>query len=452
LKYSTLTFLYCTYCSIQTYMIFTICLFMSTFLADYDVYWGKNAYNGVGAIEIDSDNSAPAGQSAESCQRRCDAENLCDCVTFRKSDGKCWMRAACVPSLFGDGGSSYDTYVRMSKPEDFKWISDISQGNGGIYQLEARTYYIDKQYQLPPNTEIHGSGSGGTGTVIAAKGYSTEYLCQGNAANRKGFLLGSHNYVGNLHFIGMDKMRLRDNQLLCGGAPFETPGCAGTGYFDSPPGWCGGDLGIGKGVKNVTLEDISIEKYSVQSMFYANPTKAGVDVSQDITITNLRSDATWADGMNIHGAHKDILVQDCYVGSSGDDSYAIWSVGALADNITFKNNVGVNPWFRNGGSSAPTGYSWSDNCFAVYGGKSSTFIDNSCAGGNDANVIFGNNMHKTYGGSFDDSSSTKVQGNNGKNPNGGQLPACYFGVWFPSSNAKGCQNVVLGKNETRRKV
>ena len=75
---------------------------------------------------------------------------------------------------------------------------------------------------------------------------------------------------------------------------------------------------------------------------------------------------TWADGMNIHGAHENVLVRDCNIRNTGDDTYAIWSVGVPgADNITFVNNVGVDPWYRPGGSSAPQGSRNTDNCFAA---------------------------------------------------------------------------------------
>merc|ERR1711879_833225 len=97
-------------------------------------------------------------------------------------------------------------------------------------------YYIDRQYQLPPNTQIIGAGSGGGGTVIKAHGSSNYHqICGNNAKNRKGFLLNDNTYIGKLHFVGIDKMRFSDNGLLCGAAPFETPGCAGTGEWNAAP-------------------------------------------------------------------------------------------------------------------------------------------------------------------------------------------------------------------------
>merc|ERR1712066_972438 len=157
-------------------------------------------------------------------------------------------------------------------------------------------------------------------------------------------------------------------QLLCGGAPFETPGCAGTGKWETPPRVCNSVTGIGRGVENATVEDVTVAKLTVQNVFYMAPTAAGAKVSRKIRVSKIVCDGTWADGINLHGAHEDVLVQDCDIKNTGDDTYAIWSVSPGADNITFINNIAANPWFRRGGSSAPAGWPHSDNCFAVYGG------------------------------------------------------------------------------------
>ena len=68
--------------------------------------------------------------------------------------------------------------------------------------------------------------------------------------------------------------------------------------------------------------------------FFASPTKAGVPVTTGLTIRNYRSGGTYADGINIHGAHRDVLVEGCDIALTGDDCFAIWSIGALADNIS----------------------------------------------------------------------------------------------------------------------
>ena len=45
---------------------------------------------------------------------------------------------------------------------------------------------------------------------------------------------------------------------------------------------------------------------------------------------------TWADGMNIHGQHANVLVEGSTVQYSGDDSFATWSIGAAQTNVTFR--------------------------------------------------------------------------------------------------------------------
>jgi len=304
----------------------------------------------------------------------------------------------------------------------YNWIRGIAQ-KGGVHHLEAKTYLIDKQYQLPPNTEIHGAGSSKeSGTVIKADGdRSYDAICGANAKNRKGFLLGDNNYIGQLHYIGAETKRFGDNQLLCGGAPFETPGCAGVGEYTEPPEWCGGDLGTGQGAENVTVEDVSIEEFTVQQVFFAPPTKRGAKVSKDITVRNIRCNGTWADGMNFHGAHRNILVEDNDIRNCGDDTYAIWSIRDLADNITFRRNIAVKPRYRPGCWSSWDAWKCKQQnaesftkqyCFAIYGGKTSALLDNTCIDAKEA-VAYGNFQNRLFGGAFNAESRSVVKGMHG---------------------------------------
>ena len=90
----------------------------------------------------------------------------------------------------------------------FAWIAAIEAGHGGKYQLEATTYLIDRQYQLPPNTELRGAGTApGRRTVIRATGNHSNRNCGADAVYRKGFLLGDNTYIGGFHFVGMDTGR-----------------------------------------------------------------------------------------------------------------------------------------------------------------------------------------------------------------------------------------------------
>ena len=60
------------------------------------------------------------------------------------------------------------------------------------------------------------------------------------------------------------------------------------------------------------------------------PTQAGARVSRDITVRGLRTNGTWADGMNVHGAHVNVLIEDSTTRCTNDDSFAVWSIGAMA--------------------------------------------------------------------------------------------------------------------------
>ena len=84
---------------------------------------------------------------------------------------------------------------------------------------------------------------------------------------------------------------------------FETPGCTGSEDWEDPPEEddCGQDLGAGSGVTNVNIEDVSIEAMTVQSAVYIAPTRGRESVSKMITIRNVRTNGTYADGILIHG-------------------------------------------------------------------------------------------------------------------------------------------------------
>ena len=273
--------------------------------------------------------------------------------------------------------------------------------------------------------------------------------------------------MARLHFVGTDTGRYKldaPNNDLCGGAPIETPGCAGGNGYAAPPINCGGDTGIGRGVTNATVEDVSVAAFTYQVAFLASPTRAGVPVTTGLTIRNYRSGGTYADGINIHGAHRDVLVEDCNIALTGDDCFAIWSIGALADNISFVRNVcshrcGRCPTAGQHGAEVchqvcnhllPDGMVRGFGCYAAYGGKTSAFINNTgedCSTqGNNRMVTFGygNAGHPTmptcFGGTFSNDSSTTVLGNVGGNQSAGKRPCVFYQrrCPFPRATATPC--------------
>jgi hypothetical protein len=91
---------------------------------------------------------------------------------------------------------------------------------------------------------------------------------------------------------------------------------------------------------------------------------------------------TWADGINIHGAHRNILVEDCAINHTGDDTYAIWSAGDKESDVTFRGNRATLPRYPR---------TWLASCFAVYGGNRSAFVNNQCVGTGERGMIFFDN-------------------------------------------------------------
>jgi hypothetical protein len=127
--------------------------------------------------------------------------------------------------------------------------------------------------------------------------------------NRKeGMVLGDNTLVGGFHFIGLDTKR------ICFTSPVETPGCSNSSIrFTAPPteaeyGPYIGGVG-GNSARNATVEDVSVEAFIAQNLFFMSPTKAGARVSQDITLRRLQRYGTWADGINLHGQHRNVLAK-----------------------------------------------------------------------------------------------------------------------------------------------
>ena len=200
--------------------------------------------------------------------------------------------------------------------DPFGWIRAIESGPPGQkYELQpGATYLIDRQYQLPPGTQLVGAGTDpATRTVIRAVGESYSHNCGPNATSRKGLVLGDDTAVRGLHLVGMETRR-----QPCLSAMIETPGCASgenTGcaarknhtvspdcYYSSPPTEteCGGVIGKtgGNGARNATVEDITVEAATTTTMFFMNPSIAGLSPSSDITVRNCRSSRTHADGVS----------------------------------------------------------------------------------------------------------------------------------------------------------
>ena len=309
-------------------------------------------------------------------------------------------------------------------------ICDLQPGQ--ISRLEPGTYYHNKQIFLPTGSAIIGAGI--NVTHIVACGPPLPSRC--NLTERRGFLMGDDTYVGNFTFAGRESRR---GGCSLGAGLIETPGCMGDYCYIPGKNTTGGRWGPGGdpsahgdplcnppgrdmnqcvGITNATAEYIHLMPWTMDHVgWFPSTVPWGEDQmsgSKNITLRNLTTWGTWADGINFHGGHKNALVEDCEISYTGDDLYAVWPQATFrpgfnnthdprdcSDNIIFRNNIGRAPrngfagpdYFCSGGckkwSGDPTGGSKSGihkgiiqstgTCFSLWGaGSNMAIIDNHC--------------------------------------------------------------------------
>jgi hypothetical protein len=292
----------------------------------------------------------------------------------------------------------------------FSWIAAIERGGGGgVHQLEAREYYIDRQYLLPPGTTLLGAGSAGSSTrttIVAvptrpAQVGPTRLGCNGNHVNRQGFVLSSRAHIGHFHYVGFDTHRFNDSHPLCGGAPLETPGCS-TAYCVGANSSSNNASVIfgGEGVRDILVTDVTIGNGTTQNGFWMPQTRS--IPCDNVTVRGLRVTGTWADGVNIHGSHTNVLVEGCSVSRSGDDAFAIWSQRSGDSGIRFHNNTAISPRYP-GATNA--------GCFVAYGGNRSEFVGNRCSYDNDTGKVGMISFRGGFGGDFSPDATSLVANN-----------------------------------------
>eukprot|EP01050_Picozoa_sp_SAG11_P032637 SAG11_NODE_10704_length_811_cov_0.977528_1_plen_199_part_10 len=163
-----------------------------------------------------------------------------------------------------DSDQSQQQQAAAPADRRFAWIAAIESGaQDATYELNAQTYYIDRQYLLPNGTQLVGAGSGeagGTRVVAVATRPAQKgghfHGCGLNHVNRIGFVLGSRCRIANLHYTGIERARYPDSHPMCGGAPFQTPGCA-TPYCTNGQNSSWLTMG-GAPVRDSIVEDITI--------------------------------------------------------------------------------------------------------------------------------------------------------------------------------------------------
>jgi len=181
-------------------------------------------------------------------------------------------------------------------------------------RLEAKTYYQNRSIVLPEGANVIGAGI--NKTIIVA--------CGAPSSGRRGFVLGNHSYLGHYTWQGLQASRGNFD------AAIQTPGCLN---HDEPgPMACYGTNGTPScipeggdcaGVHNATAEHIHVRPYARGDAWWPLSSSAGWfphtlpwgpqrhTGSHHITLRGIINWGTWADGINLHGGHHDVLVEGC---------------------------------------------------------------------------------------------------------------------------------------------
>lgn len=288
-------------------------------------------------------------------------------------------------------------------PGGTSWIDCITQA--GNYILPEGTYILDRHWQMPDGVSLFGAGPGKT--IIEAdhaveNGCGTNTDHPGDPSTRIGFVLGNNCSIGKFTFLGKDDHRWQDyyGAALCGGAVFETPGCSDA-YCESE------NIGEGHGdggVTSVRIEDVVISgatpDTAPQLAVFITQTKDLSKPTDGVHIKGVHMDHSWCDGINLHGATRNAVVEDCMLSFQGDDNLAVWSAGDRADNITFRNNVVSQARTENHPSPR-----WG-NCVALYGGSRINVVNTTCYHSSNSGV----KISQEFQGSWGPQSNINVEG------------------------------------------
>jgi hypothetical protein len=112
----------------------------------------------------------------------------------------------------------------------------------------------------------------------------------------------------------------------------------------------------------------SLGPNSVVSGMWIQREKCGLWLTGDndnLTVQDSRIIGTTADGINLDGSAQGVTVKNNFLRNQGDDSLAMWSLGAPDTGNTFTGNTIVQPNLANG--------------IAIYGGSNNTASDNVIA-------------------------------------------------------------------------
>lgn len=393
-----------------------------------------NCYSGHGGKDLDNGHGCGT-MSLIDCQAKCNALPACTGVTVASGANVtvCFRRGNIT--LENCVAGQYNTWTRGPSPnpapnppnpppqELVPGLADVcanlpaaercspeicNMTAGSVVRLEARDYYQDRSVLLPPRSRLIGAGINKT-VVIA---------CGAPSSGRRGFILNNNSYLGHFTWQGLQATRGNFD------AAVGTPGCLLSDCTGAAAGGCiphGGDC---SGVENATAEHILNRPFdgvyegrpsrwplSSSAGWFPKTVPWGPDRktgSRNITIRGIISWGSWADGINFHGGHHNVLIEQCEMNYAGDDAYGLWPVStdAVANpevncqrNIVLRNNVAR--WPRQvqtarsvAGGKGPLAYPdcdcahypsgttcYSKPCYATYaGGAGVQWVNNRCEG------------------------------------------------------------------------
>eukprot|EP00937_MAST-01D_sp_MAST-1D-sp2_P004790 g4790.t1 len=360
---------------------------------EWTLHPSLNCFHGRGAEAVPGPEPYPSGTSdpsrpwlpkqritLEACELGCTSEPLCTGIVTGP------YRPAPLPDSCAGAPTQCSPEICDLKPGQFR-------------RLAPGTYYHNRQIFLPEGSAIIGAGI--NKTYIIACGTPAASAC--NLTERRGFLMGNDTYIGNFTFRGREDAR---SGCPLGGAMVETPGCLGDycgaanngGNTCNPPGR---SMEQCAGVANATAEYIHLHAWTMDHVGWFPPTApwgegdfAETSGSVKITLRNLTSWGSFADGINFHGGHKYALIEGCEISYTADDTYAHWPQATFrpgyerlhdrrdcSDHIVFRNNVARYPRFGTGPATicSKDCSSHPNPCFSLWGsGSNMAILDNHC--------------------------------------------------------------------------
>jgi len=266
---------------------------------------------------------------------------------------------------------------------------------------------------LPCGVTVKGAGQGKTIIkAVRCEAIPKEYgIGTEGAKYRIGLVVNTNTQITDLSFEGADEYRYQKRGAsgkdytsegygngvgaLChaggngftdlqGGGAFETPGCPDpyacgltpciNGQFSTPVGYKWEPVSS-IAVRNVLIRDV--DTTNVQNGFFGAPLfpehlgvgdDFDVDVHRpsNISLINLHSKMTHADGINLHGNFEDVLIDGYVVDEAYDDCVALWSYRDTLGNFTIRNS-----------KADRCGY---QGCYVAYGGTGPyTLSNNECS-------------------------------------------------------------------------